>query len=96
MQKNEKESFREKLFRKLDVEPDVLPGGTLVEIRDRFVITVRGGGKILAYTPEEIRIELGGSELCVSGERLVCISYYPGAVGIEGRINGVKFAEGEI
>ncbi len=89
----EKADLREKLSKHLDIPPDVFPGESLVEIRGRGSVTVRGGGKILAYTPEEIRIALKRGCLSVQGRRLICTSYYVGAVGIDGCICRISFEE---
>ena len=89
----EREGWRERVSRVLDVPPDLLPGGSLLEIRGRQAITVRGSGKILRYTPEEVCVELGRTVLSVKGRRLVCTSYYLGALGIEGRIDEVTFGD---
>ena len=91
--RNESEGVRERLCRRLDLLPDLLSGDGLVEIRGRGSVTVRGGGKILLYTPEEIRIAMQKCVLSILGERLVCTSYFQGAVGIDGRIRGVFFEE---
>ena len=85
--------LRERLCQALDLAPDCFSGECLVELRGRYAVTVRGGGRILLYTPEEIRIALCRGCLCVVGERLVCSSYYVGAVGIEGLIGGIFFEE---
>lgn len=98
MRKNEIEDggdFRERLCRRLDLLPDLFGGEGLVEIRGRGAITVRGGGKILRYTPEEIRVSMPRCVLAIKGEELVCTSYYQGAIGIDGRIGGVFFEEEE-
>lgn len=89
----EQEGWRERMSRALDMPPDLLPGGSLVEIRGRCAVTVRGGGKILAYTPEELCIALGKGVLTIRGRRLVCTSYYLGAVGVEGQIDEVVFGD---
>lgn len=94
-QRGETASLRERICRGLDLVPDCLPGECMVELRGRHAVTVNGGGKILLYTPEEIRIALKRGILCVVGRRLVCTSYYVGAVGIEGLICGISFEEGE-
>ena len=97
MEKNKQgeRRLRERLAERLDLPPDLLGGEGMVEIRGRGAITVRGGGRILRYTPEEIRILLPRCVLSIRGEGLVCTSYYRGAVGIDGRIGGVMFEEGE-
>ena len=94
-QGKERRSLRERICQGLDIVPDCLPGECMVELRGRHAVTVSGGGKILLYTPEKIRIALKRGVLCVVGQRLVCTSYYVGAVGIEGLICGVSFEEGE-
>ena len=86
-------SFRERVSRALDLPPDLLPGGSLLEIRGRGEMTLRGGGKILLYTPEEICVALADGVLSVKGRCLVCTSYYVGALGIEGRIDEVVFGD---
>lgn len=89
----EERGLRERLCQALDLVPDSLPRESLVELRGRNAMTVRGGGKILLYTPEEIRISLKRGCLSVVGKRLVCTSYYVGAVGIEGLICRISFEE---
>ena len=93
-QRGETRSVRERICRQLDIVPDCLPGECMVELRGRHEVIVSGGGKILLYTPEQIRIALKRGALSVVGQRLVCTSYYVGAVGIEGLIFGVSFEEG--
>ncbi len=91
----EKAGLRERISRHLDIPPDVFPGESLIEIRGRGSVTVRGGGRILTYTPEEIRIALKHGCLSVQGRRLVCTSYYVGAVGIDGCVCRIFFEEVE-
>ena len=89
----EHEGWRERMSRALDIPPDLWPSGTLIEIRGRGAMTVRGNGKILVYTPEEVCVELGQGVVTVKGRRLVCTSYYLGALGIEGKIDEVTFGD---
>lgn len=89
----EKAGLRERLCRGLDIPPDLLPGSALIELRGQNAMTVKGCGRILLYTPEEIRIGLKKGYLSVCGKRLVCTSYYAGAVGIDGCICRVSFEE---
>ena len=77
----------------LDMPPDLFLGGSLIEIRGRGEMTVRGSGKILVYTPEQICVALADGMLSVKGQLLTCTSYYVGAIGIEGRIDEVSFGE---
>ncbi len=92
----EKAPFSERLCRALDIQPDMLPGQCMIEVRGQNAMTVKGGGKILCYTPEQIRIALHRGALCVSGKRLVCISYCVGAIGVEGWIEKVEFEGGNV
>ena len=87
----EGESWRERMNRALDIPPDLWPRGTLIEIRGQESMTVRGGGRILVYTPDRICMELGKDVLTICGRRLACTSYYVGAIGIEGKIDRVCF-----
>ena len=89
----EKAGLRERLCRGLDIPPDLLPGNALIELRGQNAVTVRGCGRILLYTPEEIRLGLKKGYLSICGKRLVCTSYYAGAVGIDGYIRRVSFEE---
>ncbi len=91
--REEKESWRERLCRSLDVPPDVFSGEGLVEIRGRSALCVSGCGKILVYTPEEIRIALRRGALKIEGKRLCCTSYHVGAIGVDGHICRVSFEE---
>lgn len=86
--------FRERLRERLDLSADLFEG-SFVELRGRGSVTVRGGGRILLYTPTKIRIAMSGFVLSILGERLVCTSYYRGAVGVDGKILGISFEEGE-
>ena len=61
---SEKKRIRERLCHALDIPPDIFLGGTLVEMRDRNFITVKGGGGITLYTDTQIRILVRGGELC--------------------------------
>lgn len=94
--KNAKEGklgFPERICRALDIEPDVLPHASLVEIRGRSAVSVSGGGKILEYTDDEIKLALKNGAVVIRGKRLVCASFCAGKVRIEGRIECVSFEE---
>lgn len=88
-----KRNFRQKLCASLDIEPDVLPHGSLVEIRGRERVRISGCGRILNYTQEQIRVALHKGAVCVSGEELLCSSFCRGELSVEGRIDGVCFEE---
>lgn len=88
--------FPERICRALDIEPDVLPRASLIEIRGRSAVTVSGGGKILDYTDGEIRIALKKGAVVIRGKRLVCASFCAGKVRIEGRIEGVDFEDADM
>ena len=90
-----KAGIKERLCHTLDIQPDIFPGGTLVEIRGRNSLTVKGGGRITAYTQSEIRLRLKDGELSVKGRRLCCSAYHRGAVVIDGLVDSVSFEEAE-
>ena len=93
MKAKDKEPLSQRIFRALDIPPDVLPHSTSVEIHGRNLVKIVGGGAITLYSPEEIRVSLGrqGEYISVKGYALRCSSYNMGAVGVEGRICSVSF-----
>ena len=91
--RREKRSLAEVINEKLDIPSDVLPGGTLVEIRSQSEVSVTGTKKILLYSDTHIRLGIKKGALSVRGERLVCTSYHPGGVRIGGHISGVSFED---
>ncbi|MBO5416255.1 MAG: YabP/YqfC family sporulation protein [Clostridia bacterium] len=93
--KNERQSIGERLRKTLELDGDILPHSFMLEVRGRSGLMLRGAGRILLYTPEEIRLRVRGAEISVRGEGLICSSYYADAVGIEGRISSISFEEAE-
>ena len=89
--KDEKIYLRERVNRALDIPPDVFGGESLIELRGRNSVSIGGGGRILLYTPEEIRIELKRGCVSIVGKRLGCTSYHAGSVGIDGYICEIRF-----
>ena len=96
MKSNDKEPLASRICRALDLPAEAAPGSTRVEICGRSSAKICGGGAILLYSPEEIRIALrrDNGYVSVKGFSLCCESYNMGAVGIRGRIVSVSF-EGE-
>jgi sporulation protein YqfC len=92
-QKTSKKTFSEKLSATLDIPSDIFDGGCYFELRGRNDIMVRGCRKILKYTPTNIILQMKSSAFSICGDRLVCMSYYVGAVGIKGRIDRMEFLE---
>ncbi len=90
---NKKESFCERWCRRLEISPDSIPHSSTIEIRGRGEMNVCGCRKILEYGPQEIRLELADYALSIKGEKLLCISYFSGSVGIEGNIYNISFEE---
>ncbi len=89
---NERRSLSEWLSLKLDIPSD-LADGMRIELRGRHTLLLHGCCGILTYTPTEMRFRLSDGELRVTGARLVCHSYLAGAVGVEGRIDGLFLLE---
>ena len=85
--------IKERLLSTLDIVPDTLPREGMVEIRGRHYVNIREGGRILLYTPDTIKVELGSGCVSVCGKRLCCTSYYTGYVRVDGYIMSVSFEE---
>lgn len=84
----------ERLCRLFDIPVDSLPHGYSLELQGRSLLKLRGGGRILLYTPEEIKVSLPrakGELLSIKGARLSCASYNKGTLGIEGVISSLCF-----
>ena len=90
---HERESLSEKITKRLDIAPDILPGGSLVAIRGRNSVNVCGSTGITLYTPDKIRLSLKSGALCIYGLRLVCTSYNAEELRIDGKIISVSFEE---
>ncbi len=78
---------------RLDIPSDVMEGGMRVELRGRNTLLIQGCQRILHYAPDLLRLQMKGAILRITGARLVCHSYLAGAVGVEGRIDGICFEE---
>ena len=89
----EKICFRERVCSLLDIQPDVFIGGTLIELRGRNSVTLRGCGRVTVYTDTEIRFFSREGEVCIRGQRLCCSSYCKDTAVVDGNIIGVSFEE---
>lgn len=90
--KNENVRMGEKLCRLLDIPFEALAKGYAVEIEGQTKACIRGGGRIILYTPEEIKVELPrGNFVSIKGRALSCSSYNRGLLGIEGYICSVEY-----
>jgi hypothetical protein len=96
-QSSNKQRRGERICRILDISPETLINGHAVEILGRSLVKIRGGGAILLYTENEIRVALQYKREYVSilGESLSCSSYNRGTLGIEGKIDSVCFGRTE-
>ena len=85
----------ERICRAIDVPPESVSHTPLIEIHGRSLLKINDGGRILLYTEEKIRIEMPKTRdiLTVTGKDLSCAFYNLGAVGIEGKIEGISFVE---
>lgn len=90
-----KKTLGEMIYGVLDIQPDTLPYGTLIEIRGRGSVTLRGCGHVLLYTDSEMRFSCHGGQICIKGRRLLCSSYCRGAAVIDGIIDAITFEEAE-
>ena len=80
----------------LDIPADILDGGIRLEMRGRNTLLVHGCQRIMGFSPDRVILRLKKCILTVCGCRLICTSYLAGAVGIEGCITGISFADGEV
>ena len=66
-----------------------------LERRDMIVLygqekaTLYGCRKILRYSPEEIRLQVGRREVSLVGRELICTCFSAGCVTVEGRIDAL-------
>ncbi len=91
MEKGKKESARERIAKKFDIELDILMGGFQVEMRGRHRVKLGGVGKILCYSDTEICLGIGKDVLSVVGTNLECMSFCHGCAVIVGRVDGLAF-----
>ena len=87
--------FKNKLCDALDIVPDTLPGSANVMIRGKSAVYIENGGRILSYSPDEIRVSIPDGSVGICGRALVCSSYMRGNVRIDGVITSVYFGESE-
>ena len=95
--RGEKRPLRDRIALAVGIPADAvgLSDGFMAEMRGRSGVTVRGCRRILAYAPTEIRLLTRDGEVTVSGDGLACYAYLRGAIGIEGRVDGVCFTREE-
>ena len=89
--KERKHRLRDGVAALLGVPSDAVlsEDGFTAEVRGYGSVTVRGCRRILTYTPTEIRLLTRDGQVRVTGEGLLCFSYFHGAIGIEGCIGGI-------
>ena len=78
-----------------DIPPELLCGGCFIEIRGRNGVVVRGCRRILKYSTERILLKMRREVVEVTGKRLTCLTYFSGAVSIEGIIDSLCFVKGQ-
>jgi sporulation protein YqfC len=91
----ERPSRAEWLAVKLDIPADVTGGGLRVDLRGRNNLTVHGCRRILDFSPCEIKLEMEDAILTVCGCRLICTAYLADAVGVDGYVCSLTFADKE-
>ena len=85
--------FWEGMGKSLEIDADMIRGGSLVEIRGRSRVEIGGVKKIGSYSTECVVLIMNQGTLSVCGERLECIFYRHGEAAVEGKIRSVCFAE---
>ena len=86
-----KRSFSELMTCDHDVPSEILYGGCYVEIRGRNRVSVRGCRRIILYSPTKVILKMKREVLRVCGKRLSCVTYFAGAIAVEGIIDSVSF-----
>jgi sporulation protein YqfC len=89
----EKRPFWESVGTKLEIDADMIRGGSLVEIRGRSRVEIGGVKKIGSYSTECVVLMMNQGSILVCGERLECIFYRRGEAAVEGKISSVCFSE---
>ena len=84
-------SFSELMTCDYDIPAEILSGGCYVEIRGRNRVSVRGCRRIILYTPTKVILKMKREMLRVCGKRLSCVTYFAGAIAVEGIIDSVSF-----
>ena len=77
-----------------DIPGELASGGCYVEIRGRNCVKVRGCRKIISYSPVRVVLKMKRDAICVDGKKLTCITYFAGAISVEGIIDSVSFIHG--
>ena len=89
------ESFFASLARDYDIPPELLHGGCFIEIRGRNSVAVRGCKRIIKYSNEKIVLRMSRYSITVTGKKLTCLTYFSGAISVEGIIDSLNFGIGE-
>ena len=89
----ERGNFWEVLNKRLEIDGDMLCGGSLIEIKGRSRVEVGGVKKIVSYGTERVILAIHKGTVSVTGARLECIFYRRGEAAVEGQIHAVSFGE---
>ena len=81
----------QRVVRALDIPSDVLPSCVCTEMFDGHTVNIRGGGRILKYDREQVRVKTKDGYVYVCGRDLCCVAYSFGEVCIEGDIDCVGY-----
>ena len=89
-----KRSFSEFLTCECDIPGELISGGCHIEMKGRNCMKIRGCRKIISYSPNKVVMKMKREVICVIGKRLTCLTYFAGAVSVEGIIDSVSFLHG--
>ena len=90
----ERRSFSEFLTCECDIPGELTSGGCYVEIRGRNCVRVRGCRRIISYSPVRVILKMKRDVICVCGKKLTCLTYFAGAISVEGIVDSVSFLRG--
>lgn len=93
--KKKKFSFSARERRPLELPESLFGDGPFIELRGRRELCIQGCKKILCCTPNTVCLALREGVLKVEGSDLICLTYFAGAMSIQGYIRCMSFVEAE-
>ncbi|MEA4823465.1 MAG: YabP/YqfC family sporulation protein [Clostridiaceae bacterium] len=85
--------LRETIARWFDIPEDAL-GAPRVILSGRTQALIENAGAILEYTPDCLRVRVGGNEVTIKGERLQIRSYTGAALCVVGTVDSAELSQG--
>ena len=90
-----KKSLLSAVGERLDIPPEMLPGGFLLTVCGQGELTLCGCCRILSYSETCIELLLSDAVLRVAGKGLLCTAFDGGRVTLSGHISAISWEEGK-